>query len=132
MPMFSNTQPRQSDSDNILLAKIAQALTGDSASSLSLISTLVGGQRGTADCTAVNVVIPASSTQLLAARATRRYAVIKNIETTTVAYIGKSGVTSATGMELRPGQSIVWETTAAVFAVSASGNINIRVVEFHD
>lgn len=132
MPMFSNTQPRQSDSDNILLAKIAQALTGDTASSASLIGTLLGGQRGTADHTSANVVIAAASTLLLAARSTRRYAIIKNIETTTVAYIGKSGVTTSTGMELRPGQSVVWESTAAIYAVAASGNINIRVTEFHD
>lgn len=117
MPIYSSTQPKQTDTDNNLLAKIAQATTSSVGSS---------------DYTTSNVVVAASSTLVLAARLTRRYAVLKNIETTVVQYIGKSGVTTSTGMELRPGQSVVWETTAAVYAISASGNTNLRVVEFHD
>ena len=60
--------------------------------------------------------------------------VIKNTDSaaTNSIYIGASGVAVSTGMELKPGQSIVWESTAAIYAIASGASVDTRVVEFYD
>lgn len=134
MPMFTSTQPRQTDSDNILLAKIAQALADDNADFTSITTLLQAGNRGTPNFTSVAVTTTTGPTLISAARSTRRYAVIKNTDSaaTNSIYIGASGVAVSTGMELKPGQSIVWESTAAIYAIASGASVDTRVVEFYD
>lgn len=64
----------------------------------------------------------AAATQLLAADATRSYAIITNPSTNTATVrIGTSGVAAATGTPLEPGVSLPVSTTAAIYARNDSG-----------
>lgn len=64
---------------------------------------------------------------------------IRNVDSTIIVYVGGSGVTSAgvAGMSLHggtagAGESITLETSAAVYAVAASGTPNVRVLAEFD
>lgn len=66
--------------------------------------------------------VVSSATQLLAADATRLYALIKNPSTNTLTmYIGTAAVTDADGIPLEPGETLPLATTAAIYAYNADG-----------
>jgi hypothetical protein len=70
-----------------------------------------------------------SAALVLAVSANRKKATIKNTGSATV-YIGPAGVTSSTGFPLDGGEGYeVAGTTAAIYAVTATGSGSVRVVE---
>jgi hypothetical protein len=186
--MFTDPSPRQGDSDNVLLQKIAQLLDSTSGSGSSSSQDAAPGSAisvagaelvdpnslpadGTAgdvrrlvsdlkgillvrsattldaanDSVAVakapgapafavsQVATSTSAAQALAARATRRKVSVKNLDGSIVIYVGHDAtVSSTTGYALAAGASVVLDTTAAVFAISASGTPRLSFVEDYD
>lgn len=61
------------------------------------------------------VSVGTSATLIKAANTSRKRIVITNNDTGADLYIGASGVTTATGLKLAPGASIVLNTTAAIY-----------------
>jgi len=74
--------------------------------------------KGTTFATAADVTVTTAATvQVLAANATRRYALIGNpIANPMLMRIGDAGAAAAEGIELLPGEKIRLETSAAIFA----------------
>jgi len=77
--------------------------------------------------------IGTSAAQIVAARTGasgtgRIAATLVNAGAATV-FFGPSGVTTATGMPLPPNASVTLNTTAAIYAVAASGTTTIGVTE---
>lgn len=74
----------------------------------------------------------AYTTQLLAANANRREAIITNLETNTVTIrVGDSTATVSAGVPVRPGESLTLATTAAIYAYkpATSGTLEVALTE---
>jgi hypothetical protein len=69
---------------------------------------------------------------VLAARATRRRATIRNLDAAINVYLGGAAVTSANGMLLKPGEAYIKRSTAAIYAVAASGTPSVAADEEYD
>lgn len=68
------------------------------------------------------IVAAAAAVSILAASATRREVIIRNLTASAGdARIGDASTAAAQGLELSPGESLVLTTTAAVYAYSAAG-----------
>ena len=66
-------------------------------------------------------------------RLTRRAGIIQNLDGTITVYVGVNAqVASTTGFRLLAGESMPWYSTAAVWAVAASGTPSVAFVEFYD
>lgn len=66
-------------------------------------------------------------------RATRRSITVKNLSATITAYIGSTnGVTTANGMELKPGESISIDFTGTIYGITGSSNATIAYLESYD
>lgn len=73
------------------------------------------------------VSVGTSATLLDAADSTRQSVTLKNAGAVTV-YVGPSGVTTTNGLPLEPGEALtVDKTTAALYAIVASGSCDVRV-----
>ena len=84
--------------------------------------------------TTKSVTVTTSATQLDATPLTdRKTIVIANTSDTVIAYIGGSGVTTANGFTLEPKekQSLDMDDGAALYAIVASGTLDIRVMELN-
>ena len=103
---LSNTYPEDTDSPNRLQQKIAASVAKSAAS-----PDIATGQ------VALN---SSTSTQIVAALTTRHSVLIRNLDASVNVYVGKSGVTTATGMLLKPGDSIVVNSGVLIHAISAS------------
>ncbi len=126
---YSNPSPRQTDSDNVLLKKICQVLanafSGGSSGGASASLTI-----GASNINASQAATSTSASQVLAARLTRRSVSVKNLDSSITIYIGHDGtVSSTTGMELKAGESISIDSSAAIFAISASGTPRLAFLE---
>lgn len=79
------------------------------------------------------VSVTTSATQLLAASSTRRSVGIYN-NGTQIVYVGASGVTTSAGFPVSAGGSLFLDkaAAAAVYAISASGTQNVRVIAESD
>jgi hypothetical protein len=75
--------------------------------------------------------ITASAAQIVAARAIRRAVLITNTHATNNLFVGAAAVTTATGQQVPPSQSISFPTTAAVYGIG-SGNLTATFVEVYD
>ena len=69
--------------------------------------------------------------QLVAARASRVSVVLVN-RSSTAAYIGGSGVTTATGIVLNENDTLTLDTVAAIYGATASGTATIHYIEEHN
>lgn len=70
---------------------------------------------------------------LIAARATRRSVLFRNLDATISVYIGAaSPLTSSTGMLLKAGESVTVDTTALIQVIAASGTPTVAYVETYD
>lgn len=78
------------------------------------------------------VTAGAASAQVVAARATRRAVLIRNLDAANSAYVGGGTVTSGNGFLLKAGESISIETTAAVNAIRATADVLLAYVETFD
>jgi hypothetical protein len=81
---------------------------------------------------AAQVTTSTTSSQLIAARSTRRSVAIKNTDAAITIYYGTGTVTSANGFPLKPGESQVVDSTAAINVVAASGTPIVATVETYD
>lgn len=77
-------------------------------------------------------VSSSSATQLLAVNATRRGAVITNMDVSIHIFIGGASVTTSTGHDLGPALSISIPFTGAIYAIAASGSPSASASEVYD
>lgn len=151
---YQDPTPRHYDSDSNLLFKIAQLLNGILGRVVDPLSLPEDGVVGKVHPLACDLngcllvsTLPApgaplfavsqvgltpSASQALASRATRRKVSVKNLGPVLV-YIGHSAsVSSTTGYALANGESVVLETTAAVFAIASSDSPKLAFIETYD
>jgi hypothetical protein len=89
----------------------------------SAVTKINGGPTGAPTVATGQVSVSSSSaTQVVATGPTNRSSVIKNTDASITMYVGVSGVTSATGMPLKAGESVSIDTTAAIYCKAASGS----------
>lgn len=96
-------------------------------------TTQIVASEGSSEFVTGQVTIAATSTEIVPARATRRSITITAIGTTD-SYIGADGVTTATGLLLVgiKGGSFTFETTQAIYGITASGSQSISYWEEYD
>lgn len=107
---------------------MAQSLRVVIASDQSAVKNTLQGAANVA----YTQVTAGASAQLLAARATRRQALIKNIDTAITVYIGTGTVTSSNSMPLLPGQSAPYTCVGALNCLAASGSPVIACQDEYD
>jgi hypothetical protein len=73
-----------------------------------------------------------SATQLVAVRSTRRGVLVTNNDAAIAIFVGGASVTTSTGHKLAAAASISIPTTAAVYAIAASGSPTASVSEVYD
>jgi hypothetical protein len=71
-------------------------------------------------------------TPLLAARPTRRSAIVSNPSTSTAIYVGGASVSATTGQIIPSGNSLTIPFTGAIYAVAATGTITVTFAEAYD
>lgn len=77
------------------------------------------------------VAVAATATQIVGARTTRSGVLIIN-PSAVIVYVGNtSGVTTANGAPIGPGNWITLPTTSAVFGISATGTNTVAFVEVY-
>lgn len=102
-----------------------------------LVAALGGGttslNTGAANLATATVAVDttAGGTAIAAARATRRSVTVRNLDGATSIYVGAGTITSANFL-LKAGESINLDTVAAVKALSASGSVNVGIIETYD
>lgn len=86
--------------------------------------------RSSASFTATRNALSTNSELISAANESRSRILVKNTDASIVVYVGEAtGVTSSTGFPLAAGESVALYTTAAVYAIAASGTPSIAIVE---
>ena len=78
------------------------------------------------------VSVTDSATLVAAFRDRRRAVTLKNLDSSTTAYVGPSGVAVSTGQEVEAGESITLYTRGAVYAIVSSGSVTIAFNEEYD
>lgn len=86
---------------------------------------------GPANITTGQVTAGGAAT-LVAANTTRRQCTIKNTDASLTVYIGPATVTSANGMPVKAGESIVVRSTALIQVVAASGSPVVSYMDEYD
>lgn len=85
---------------------------------------------GADNITATQNALSTAAEAIFSVRPSRHRAVIKNIDTSITVYVGETvDVTSATGLPLAAGESIALYTTAAIYAIAASGTPTVALLE---
>lgn len=114
---------------------LAACLTDPTGHQISTASPLPvnPAESGAANYTTTQVALNASTATLLKAlNSTRRAILVTNNDSSITVYVGVSTVTSSTGHKLAAGASITIPTTAAVYAISASGTPSVSITEVYD
>jgi hypothetical protein len=87
---------------------------------------------GAPNWTAVQVSV-ASAVNLVPERNTRRYVKIHNRHATVSVFVGPTaGVLTTTGYEIQAGEDLKIDTTAAVYAIPATGSVMLSILEVFD
>jgi hypothetical protein len=105
----------------IVLAGFGSVFDGRATANVNVTATVAAGNtlNNGGDVSA----LAGAATQLLAADASRTYALICNVSTNTLTVrIGSSAVAAATGVPLEPGETLALATTAAIYAYNAGGS----------
>jgi hypothetical protein len=98
----------------------------DSRTNLNVTGTVTTAEAGASGITTpAAVTITTSATEILSSNTTRKRAVVYNNGGAPV-FLGVSGVTTADGFPLPPGQAFECRHTAAVYGVVASGTVEVR------
>ena len=85
---------------------------------------------GVASFTASQNALSTNAEVIFAARPTRVRAVVKNLDAAISIYIGAADtVSSTTGLTLLAGESVEVFTTAAIYAIAASGTPSVGLME---
>lgn len=74
---------------------------------------------GSESIAATHVTVSSTSTEILAARAGRRRAIITNYQTVPI-YVGQDTITTSTGHRLDPGASIVLHSVGVIDGITAA------------
>ena len=74
----------------------------------------------------------ATTTQALAANTSRRFAIIQNVDATDSVRVGDSNTGAARGIVLAPGESVTFETTAAISVFPVANTPAVALVEIED
>jgi hypothetical protein len=89
--------------------------------------------QGAANWATTQVALNSSTaTSIFASRSTRRCALVTNTDAAITIYVGGSGVTASTGQPIAPGLSLTIPTTAAIYAIAASGTPTAAGSEAYD
>ena len=114
----------------------ALQLIDDLRNALKTVNTdqLVVEQEAAPSVADSNVVATQAAGELVATRASRRGLIIQNADTTDTVWIGDSGVTTATGIELLPKQVIALNNytgaTASIYGICSAGKTaDVRILE---
>lgn len=75
-----------------------------------------------------NISVTTASTTLLASSTTRRRAWIQSLDTNTVDVFVSGGTATTNGLQLKPGQTMLFENGAAIAGIVSSGTANVRVL----
>jgi hypothetical protein len=78
------------------------------------------------------VLNASTATLLMAARPTRRCALVTNSDATITIYVGNAGVTASTGQPIKAGNSLTMPITGAIYAIAASGTPTAGFSEAYD
>jgi len=90
-------------------------------------------ESGAANLATSQVILNSSTaTQVLAARATRRAALVTNNDSAINVFVGLVGVTTATGHKLAPGATMSIPYVGAIYAISASATPTASASEVYD
>lgn len=103
--------------DNIAITAGSGTTVGTSDRSGTHIQHILS--LGSETVAATHVTVTNTSTELLAARAGRRRAVITNYQTVPI-YVGQDTITTSTGHRLDPGDSFVLYTVAVIDGITAA------------
>lgn len=87
---------------------------------------------GAANIATGQVAASTTAATLVAARATRRGVLIKNLDAAIKVYVGPATVTAANGMELKAGESFVVDWTGLIQVIAASGTPAVAYLETYD
>lgn len=92
------------------------------------------GYQGATNIVTTQVALNASTATLIAAaRASRRRLIVQNLSGSVISYLGEDDtVSSADGLRLAVNAEEILETTAAVYAISASATPSLAVCEEYD
>lgn len=126
-PYTGTTTPATTDDAVRLLMKIDKILN-DSKTGASPLLTASAGTGSTVAPVNTAGTLTTTATIALPVNASRRTSLFNNFDASIVVYVGAAGVTSATGFPVQPGQSYVHTTTAALYAVAASGTPAYRTI----
>lgn len=81
------------------------------------------------DSTDSQNALSTSEEVILAARADRKRAIIKNLDAAITVYVGPTGVTSGNGTEIKAGESTAIYSRGVLYGIAASGTPTISVHE---
>lgn len=108
----------------------AGSLTVDG--SVSISGTVTTARTGAANMANGQVTTSNVAGTLVAARATRRYVTIKNLDASITVYIGIATVTSANGLPLLAGESVSLDFVGLIQVIAASATPTVAYVEVYD
>jgi hypothetical protein len=94
-----------------------------------LLAALEAWGQATQVITFADVTVTGSATLVRAANANRTALACTNTSATVNIRIGDSNITSSRGMQVRAGDSVAVETTAAVYAISEGANVTLSCTE---
>lgn len=112
--------------------KILQVLGGSSSSGGGAGGVAITSLTGSNAIASGQTALSTSAALLVPTRTARRLVHIKNLDTAETVYVGPSGVTSANGFPLSPGEFVILETKADVYAVAGSGTPTAAFIEQFD
>lgn len=73
-----------------------------------------------------------TTAEAVARNTTRRVCDLKNLHASTTIYVGPSGVSSADGFPIGPGESYSWKSIGAIHAVASTGSAMLAYIDYED
>ncbi len=100
------------------------------ATSLAALENITVSLEAMDTCVAEELTVGLTAVQVVASApvANRRYVLIQNVSDKKM-YIGGSGVTTATGIELKPDANVPLDASAGVYAICGTAGKKIRILE---
>lgn len=118
---FNQVQIRTTDTAGVHVPHVI--LDSGAVTSSSSRSTTIATAQATLSTTA---------SQISALNSARRGIIVRNVDAAISIYVGATGVTSSTGFLVKAGETVSVTTTAAIFAVAASGTPVVNILTEND
>ncbi len=109
-----------------------QAPPSSAVTNAGTFAVQLAAQPSAANTACSQVAASGSAATLIAARATRRKALLRNLDTALSFYIGVATVTSANGMLVQALESIVWESPLLCQIIAPSGAPICAIIDYYD